>query len=284
MPRAASQTRSSGTSRVAAGAFGLAKTPTVLTPALSVPIQQEFPVPLCAGDRTFCNLDGEIQFFHTGAYFFARGLMEFRIAHDATFAHLSAADFELRLDQNYHASGFRPEDARDGRCDERGRDETDVADSNIDGLAKIGELEIAGIEIFEQENARVAAQAPVYLASARIDRMNFGRAVLEQAIGEAAGGGADIGADSAGGIDGEALQRGFPLEAAAADVTKPAAHFDVSAGGNGTSGLIGAHAIDENVSRHDEGAGLLAGFRETVFHHPAIEPDFLHSLRICAAR
>ena len=68
------------------------------------------------------------------------------------------------------------------------------------------------------DHARVLAQRPRQLAVAHIHRIDPRRAPLQQAIGEAAGRGADVRADPARRVHAERIQRGRQLQPAAADV------------------------------------------------------------------
>ena len=77
--------------------------------------------------------------------------------------------------------------------------------------------QMAGIQTLAQNNARILAQLPGELAAADIDRIDLGGAAGEQDIGEAAGGGADIEADPARGIDPEMIERMGELQPAARD-------------------------------------------------------------------
>ena len=73
----------------------------------------------------------------------------------------------------------------------------------VDRVGNVGAREVAGVEFLADDDARIAADFPVELRVAHIDGADFGRAVLEQAIGETAGARADVEAGRAGRIDGE---------------------------------------------------------------------------------
>ena len=94
------------------------------------------------------------------------------------------------------------------------------------GSPRSVEFNIAGVDPFVHDHARIVAQPPVELAGSHVDGMDARGAGLQQAIGEAAGGGAEIRHDQAGDIDAEMSQRGFQLDAAAADVAQLRGHFD----------------------------------------------------------
>ena len=61
----------------------------------------------------------------------------------------------------------------------------------------------------------------VDLAVGDVDRGDPGGAALQQAVGEAAGGGADVEAVAPGGVDPERLERVLQLDPAAGDVARP---------------------------------------------------------------
>ena len=67
-------------------------------------------------------------------------------------------------------------------------------------------------------DARVAAQAPVELRASDVEGDDAGGAALQQDVGEAAGGCADVERVPAGRIDTERVERVGQLHAAAADV------------------------------------------------------------------
>ena len=80
--------------------------------------------------------------------------------------------------------------------------------------------EEAGVGALEEGDAGVGAELVVDLAVAGVDGEDGGGAVLEQAVGEAAGGGADVGAGEAFDGDAPGGERGFEFEAAAGDVAE----------------------------------------------------------------
>jgi hypothetical protein len=151
--------------------------------------------------------------------------VESGIANDAALPDIFAADFELRFYENHKLAG-RPEKRDESRKNEGDRDEADVADDETDRLADIGGLQIARVSALVKNHAGVGSEFPIDLAGSGIDAMHAQSAVLEQAIGEASGGSADIEADFLLWIDGELAERGFELEPATADVAKGLLHFE----------------------------------------------------------
>ena len=79
-------------------------------------------------------------------------------------------------------------------------------------------LEQAGVGALQQGNTGVRAQLVGNLAVAGIDGQHPVGTVLQQAVGEASGRRADIGAGAALHIEGPGRERGFELQAAAAHI------------------------------------------------------------------
>ena len=67
------------------------------------------------------------------------------------------------------------------------------------GLRKTGRGQGAGVGFFHDHDAGIAPEFPGQLAAPDIHRINQGRAVLQQAIGESAGGRAQINGGHAAG-------------------------------------------------------------------------------------
>ena len=88
----------------------------------------------------------------------------------------------------------------------------------------------------------VARDAIVKLAAAHVDGVDLGCAALEQAVGEAAGGGPHVEADKAGGIHAEVVERPFELEPAAAHEAGRSVEVDLNVGGDERSRLVDALA------------------------------------------
>ncbi len=77
-------------------------------------------------------------------------------------------------------------------------------------------------------DARVVAKPPVELSGSDVDGMHPGGARLQQAIGEAAGGGAEIRNNEPVYIDAEVPQRCFEFESSAAHIAQPWRWFRVA--------------------------------------------------------
>ena len=114
--------------------------------------------------------------------------MNGRVADDAALR-LRPARLELRLHERKRlpARGSGIESRRQRRPQ---RDERDVARDEVGRVRKLGQ--VARVHALEDGHARVVAQPRMQLAVADVERDHVRRAVLEQAVGEAAGGRADV--------------------------------------------------------------------------------------------
>ena len=86
------------------------------------------------------------------------------------------------------------------------------------GPGQIGERQMPGVEVLDDDDARIVAQPPVELPVADVERDDARGAALQQHVGEAAGRGADVERLAAGDGDAEGVERVRELQAAAADV------------------------------------------------------------------
>ncbi len=127
-------------------------------------------------------------------------------------------------------------------------------------------------------DARVRAQLPIELTGAAIDGMHAGRSGLQEDVGEAAGGRADIEADFAGDVERKVVQRARELESAAAHVGRAGEHVHGAIVRDQVAGFGRLLPVDAHLSGHDEGLGFLAGFGETAVDHQTVQPS-LHDLR-----
>ena len=86
------------------------------------------------------------------------------------------------------------------------------------GPGQIGRRQVPGVEVLDDDHARVVAQRPVDLPVADVERDDARGAALQQHVGEAAGRGADV--ERLAPVDGDAegVERVRELEPAAADV------------------------------------------------------------------
>ena len=104
------------------------------------------------------------------------------------------SSFELGFDQRQNFTG-RPDQSNCRRKNLPQRNERAVNHDEIGRLKwlrKTGERDLSGIGFFHYHDARIIAQLPGKLSLADIDGVNFRRAMLQQAIGESAGGRASV--------------------------------------------------------------------------------------------
>lgn len=115
------------------------------------------------------------------------------------------------------------------------------------------------------------------LGAADIDGEHGLSAMLEEAVGEAAGGGTEIEAAPAGDINFEGSERGFEFFASAADVALRLDEFDGRGGFEERGGLHERLGADTRTAGHDEAAGAFAGFGEATFDEEDIGADTRHA-------
>ena len=83
-------------------------------------------------------------------------------------------------------------------------------------------LQLAGVEALDHGHPRILAQAAVELPVADVDRDHPRSAALQQAVGEAAGRGADVEAVAPGDVEPERVERVLELDPAAGDEARAA--------------------------------------------------------------
>ena len=98
---------------------------------------------------------------------------------------------------------LRVEHRHDRRDYEGEADEGDIEDREVDHFGHVIGAEVADIELLPADDAGIAAQLPDELIGADVEGVNFRRPVLQQAVGESAGAGADIHAGESGRMDAE---------------------------------------------------------------------------------
>src|SRR4051812_49370903 len=98
---------------------------------LTVSMQQKFFVALGAGNGALHDIRPEPLLLHEAPDLIACHLVQMRLAHDSSPAHLIAANFELRLYQNRKRGAAGPKHADHGGEDHRGGDEAHVANAEI---------------------------------------------------------------------------------------------------------------------------------------------------------
>ncbi len=191
-----------------------------------------------------------------------------RVPHDAAFADVFATGLELRLNENDGGSlprlAHRRERGENGGQDEGRGDEGNIHDE-YGGCGRVageelGGREQPGIRAFAQTDAQVAAQRIGDLAIAGVDGKDVGCTVLQEAVGESPGGGADVDAVKASDRNVPKLQGVLQFETAAAHVSEVGAEqADRRLGVDECSGFVDALLGDEDAAGKNEGLGALAG-------------------------
>lgn len=202
---------------------------------------------------------GEAEAGCGGAEFLDDLLVDVFVADDSAFADVFGAGFELGFDEN-DALGPRGEQFEEGWEDEFEGDEGAVGGEEFGGFGELAGGEVADVDAFEDGDAGVLAEFPRELAVADVDSVNPGGAVLQEAVGETAGGGADVDGDLAGDVERPGFEGGFEFGAAAADVALFIA--DVEGGGVVEAEARFVEAVAGgvvDVAGLDEALGLGAG-------------------------
>ena len=206
------------------------------------------------------------------------------VADNAPLADVVAAGFELGFDEGdgFAAGG---KEAVEGREDEAQGDEGDIGDGQGGGLGEVAGFQVAGVAAVEDDDAGVGGESGVELAFADIDGEDLEGAMLEEAVREAARGGADVNADLAvGGEEGEAEEGLFELEAAAANEALGLADAQGAVRGILVAGFASGGVIDEDFAGEDEALGFFAAFGQAAFDEQEVEPSTFHFPTFLRAR
>ncbi len=153
-------------------------------------------------------------------------------------------------------------------------DEGAIRDEEGDGGKRLGEgggRKVACVAAFHDHDARVLAELPGQLAAADVDGEDAGGSVLEEAVGEAAGGRAEVDGGEAGGVDVESLESVFQLVTAAADEAFGGVEADGVLGAEAASGFIGGVSVDANGAGEDEALGFFPGLAESEVDEGLVE-------------
>jgi hypothetical protein len=110
------------------------------------------------------------------------------------------------------------------------------------------------------------------LVGTYVDGVDAGGALLEETVGETAGGRTDIESYAALGVDAKIVESAFELETATADVFLEAGmDFDAGSGANALAGFVGFFAVDLDFTGQNHGLRFLARVGEAAFDHGEIE-------------
>src|SRR2546427_9470107 len=129
----------------------------------------------------------------------------------------------------------------------------------------------------------IATEAKIDLAVAGVHGNDACCPLLQQAVGEAASGGANIKTDFAGDIDVPMLKRFFQLEAATADVLQAfAQNTEVCFCVYASASLFDFLSINQHFAGEDQRLGALARCCHAALQDQFVESDFQPALRKAA--
>lgn len=187
------------------------------------------------------------------------------VADDAAAAiDLGFAGLELGFhesDEQAAGGDARPDGGEDGAQG----DEREVHDNGVEGGAgQIDGGEVAGVDLLEIGDPGIGAEFGVELGTADIDADDGGGAGLEGAIGETAGGSADVEHVGVGQGEREVVEETLKFLATAGDEARGLLNDEFEIGGEFFARFVEARGAVEDAAGHDEGLGLRAGIGEAA--------------------
>ena len=128
-------------------------------------------------------------------------------------------------------------------------------------------------------HAGIVAKPPVELAVAHVEGDHAGRSPLEQAVGEAAGGGAHVQAGAPRDVDAQAVKGVLQLDPATRDVGSRPLDDQLGVLGDQLAGLDQARAIAPQAHRAgaDRGRRIRAGRRQAALGKQGVRPLSCHA-------
>jgi hypothetical protein len=130
---------------------------------------------------------------------------------------------------------------------------------------------MAGVGLFHDDNAGVVPELPGELPPANVHGKNLGCTVLQQTIGESAGGRAQVERRESGNIQLKMAQGVFQLVAAAADVFLVRVQGKPVIGLDGVAGFVGGLGVDADLSGNNGAFGTFAAFTKAAFNQCLVE-------------
>lgn len=200
--------------------------------------------------------------------------------HAASAGDFGATGLELGFDQGDQASAG-PDQRGDGGENEAEGDERAVEDGEVEGgegLGKPGGIEVARVDALHDLHAGILAKFPGELAASDIDARDVVGAVLEEAVGEASGGGPDVEGAGTGDVELPGDQGVFEFPASAADVAIARGHFEAVLAADGATGFVGHVTVDPDLAGEDGALGLFPTGTEGEFHQTHIQPHGVESV------
>src|SRR5687767_1333169 len=126
--------------------------------------------------------------------------MDGGIADDAGARHRFASGFELRLDESDERSTGKSE-CEGGRKHQFQRYEADIADDKVRPFRQVGSTELTGVQSFQKKDSSIIAQRGRQLSMTDVEGDHPPCTTLQQHLGKAAGGGADVETDASANVD-----------------------------------------------------------------------------------
>ena len=159
------------------------------------------------------------------------------------------------------------------------RDEGDVGHHEVGRVGQVARRQRARVGALEHGDALVGAQRPVQLAVGDVERDDVRGAALQQAVGEAAGRGADVQAAAPGGVDARRVERVGELDPAARDEARALVdgHLDVLGDDLARLGrALAAAAAQAHLAGHDRRRGAGARGEEPALGEQGVEAELGH--------
>ena len=190
--------------------------------------------------------------------------------HAAALRRLPPAGFELRLHQHQQVAAGQHEGGEPPHHQAQA-DERQVDGHEIRRAAGVARLQVTDVGAFEAAHVRGRQQPLVQLRPADVDGHHARRAVLEEAVGEPAGGGPHV--DAALGVHLEVQRRQRPVElvSPAAHETRALQHLEGVAGEHGPGGPLGDGSVDGDGTGVDEPLRFLPARRQLPAHQLGVE-------------
>jgi hypothetical protein len=138
-------------------------------------------------------------------------------------------------------------------------------------------FQMAGVGLFHDDDAGVVPELPGELAPANVHGKNLCRAVLQQTIGESAGGRAQVERHQSGDIQLKMAQGMFQFVAAAADVFLVRVQGEPVIGFDGVTGLVGGLSVDANLAGKNGAFGAFAAFTKAAFNQCLVEASHVEA-------
>ena len=130
---------------------------------------------------------------------------------------------------------------------------------------------MARVGLFHDDDARVVPELPGELPPANVHGKNLRRAVLQQTIGESAGGRAQVERRESGDVQLEMAQGVFQFVAATADVFLVRIQGEPVIGFNGVAGFVCGLGIDADLSGENGAFGAFAAFAKAAFNQGLVK-------------